>query len=136
MVAKHVLRTLLLVGGFLFLLLAVIGTLLPVMPTVPFLLLSLACFSRSSERMHQWILGWPTVGPELRAWEEQGAISGRGKIWASLVLVFLGVIPMMLREIALWMKITAVAIVAGILIFLLTRPAPRVEPQDSTGPPD
>lgn len=131
MVAKHVLRTLLLAGGFLFLLLAVIGTILPVMPTVPFLLLSMACFSRSSERMHQWILNWPAIGPELRAWEEQGAISKKGKIWSTLVLVALGIVPMLLRDIALWMKIAAVAMVVGVILFLLTRPLPQVAPKDS-----
>ncbi|MGB0951727.1 MAG: YbaN family protein [Planctomycetota bacterium] len=130
MVAKHVLRTLLLTGGFLFLLLAVIGTLLPVMPTVPFLLLSMACFSRSSERMHQWILNWPAVGPELRAWEEQGAVSKKAKVWSTVVLLGLGAVPMLLRDIAVWMKITSVLIVLAIIVFLLTRPLPREAPTD------
>lgn len=134
MVAKHVLRSLLLAGGFLFLLLAVIGTLLPVMPTVPFLLLSLACFSRSSERMHQWILGWPGIGPELKAWEEQGAISKRGKVWSTSVLLLLGAVPMVLRDIALWMKVVSVVIVLAVIVFLLTRPAPRLAPRTDEDP--
>ncbi len=47
-------KTVYLAFGFLFLALAVIGTLLPIMPTVPFLLLAGFCFSRSSERFDNW----------------------------------------------------------------------------------
>jgi len=39
--------------------LAVIGAVLPVMPTVPFLLLSAASYSRGSERMHAWMMSVP-----------------------------------------------------------------------------
>lgn len=122
---RQAIRVVLLLTGFAFLALAVIGTILPVMPTVPFLLLAIWCFARSSERMHQWVLNLPTLGPELRAWEEEGAISKRAKIWTTLVMTGLVATPMLLRDVPWWAKLLAVLITVAVLAFVLSRPRPK-----------
>lgn len=43
------------IGGLLFFALGTIGTFVPILPTTPFILLSVYCFSRSSERLHKWL---------------------------------------------------------------------------------
>lgn len=68
--------------GILFLVLGFIGVLLPIMPTVPFVLLAAACFARSSPKMHKWLLEHPRFGPIIRDWEEKRCISRKMKIWA------------------------------------------------------
>lgn len=75
-------RVLWLCLGCLMLALGVIGAFLPVMPTTIFLILAVACFSRSSPRLEKWLLDSPTYGPSLRAWREQGAVSRKGKAYA------------------------------------------------------
>lgn len=77
-------RALWLILGCVMLALGVIGAFLPVMPTTIFLILAVGCFSRSSPRLERWLLDSPTYGPSLRAWREQGAVSRKGKLYASL----------------------------------------------------
>lgn len=68
-----------LAGGVLSVGLGVIGAVLPLLPTVPFLLLATFCFARSNPAWEQRLLGHPRYGPPLRQWRERGAISRRAK---------------------------------------------------------
>lgn len=55
--------------GWFFVILAVIGAVLPLLPTTPFLILALACFSESSPRFHRMLLDNKWFGPPLAQWE-------------------------------------------------------------------
>ena len=68
-----------LAGGGFFLGLGLLGVVLPVLPTTPFLLLAAGCFARSSPRLHRWLLDHPVFGPPIRNWEDNGAISRKAK---------------------------------------------------------
>jgi len=76
--------------GFLFLGIAIIGIFLPLLPTTPLVLLAAACFARSSEKWHQWILRNETFGPMIRNWEENRCISCKVKLTAILSMVLVG----------------------------------------------
>jgi uncharacterized membrane protein YbaN (DUF454 family) len=60
-----------------------------VLPTTPLLLLALACFARSSEKLHTWLLSHRQFGPFIRQWNETRSMSRRAKVYA-LITIFLG----------------------------------------------
>jgi uncharacterized membrane protein YbaN (DUF454 family) len=70
------------IGGLFFVGLGVVGAFLPLLPTVPFLLLALFCFARSNPAWEQRLLDHPRYGPPLRQWRERRAIPRRAKIAA------------------------------------------------------
>ncbi|WP_394269630.1 YbaN family protein [Qipengyuania sp.] len=68
--------------GLASLALGVVGAVLPIMPTVPFLLLAVYFFARSNPEWERRILDHPTWGPQVRDWRERRAISRRAKTMA------------------------------------------------------
>lgn len=111
--------------GWLMIALGVIGALLPVMPTTIFLILAVGCFARSSPKFERMLLQHPRYGPSLRAWREQGAVSGKGKALASagmavgFVLFCWGARPSLPLLLAVGLFFAASA------AFVLSRPRPR-----------
>ncbi len=83
-----VVRTLLITIGLLSLIFGIIGLFLPVMPTVPFLLLSAYCFSRSSKTLHNWLINHRFFGRFVKS---NDGIPMKTKIivilfiWASII---------------------------------------------------
>jgi uncharacterized protein len=108
-------------GGYLSLGLGLIGIVVPLMPTVVFLLLAAFCFARSSDRMFGWLTTHPTLGPPIRDWRERGAIGLREKVLASLsmavVLALSAVAGLSLGALAL-----QAAVLAAVAVFIWTRP--------------
>jgi uncharacterized membrane protein YbaN (DUF454 family) len=75
-------RPILIVTGYASLGLGVAGVFLPLLPTTPFVLVAAWCFARSSPRLHAALLADKRLGPPLRRWQEERAISRRGKFVA------------------------------------------------------
>lgn len=75
-------RPLYLAGGLIFVGLAAVGAFLPIMPTVPFLLVAVFFFARSNPEWERRIMDHPHWGPQVRDWRERRAISRRAKVMA------------------------------------------------------
>jgi uncharacterized membrane protein YbaN (DUF454 family) len=76
-------RRVYLIAGMASVVLALIGIALPIMPTVPFLILAAWCFGKSNPAWERRLLQHPRYGPHIRAWRENGAIARIGKLGAT-----------------------------------------------------
>lgn len=101
--------------------LGLIGVVLPLLPTVPFLLLATFFFANSSERLHNWIITHQTFGPMILDWQENGAIrpSAKKAATGSIAAVFL--LSLLFGAPSHVLVIQAV-VLSCVLIFIWTRP--------------
>ncbi|CAM3732268.1 DUF454 family protein [Rahnella victoriana] len=83
-------RILLITVGWLCVVLATLGVVLPLLPTTPFLLLAAWCFARSSPRFHHWLLHRSWFGSYLRHWQTYRALpkGAKPKAVALIVVTF------------------------------------------------
>lgn len=79
-------RAVFLVLGTVFLALAALGIVVPVLPTTPFVLLAAACYLRASTRLHQRLIQSRLFGSTIVAWQEHGAIPTRAKVLAIVMV--------------------------------------------------
>lgn len=114
-------RAIWLMCGIVALALGFVGLALPIMPTVPFLLVAAFCFARSSKRLHDWLLEHQHFGPPIRAWNESGAVPRHIKGVASAsILAGVGISAVL--GLPIWVLITQFLIFLGVSLFLWTRP--------------
>jgi uncharacterized membrane protein YbaN (DUF454 family) len=110
------------VCGWIALGLGVVGIAVPVLPTVPFLLLAAACFLRSSKRWHAWLVSHPVFGRHIADYLEGRGLRARTKVvalamlWASMLLSVLVFVPLLAVDVLL------LAIAAAVSVYLLRLP--------------
>ena len=72
--------------GIVMLALGIIGIVLPILPTTPFLLLASYLFLRHSTRMHQWLIKNKVLGEYIYNYETYKAIKRKTKVRALILL--------------------------------------------------
>lgn len=80
------LKIILNVLGSCFLVLAILGVFLPLLPATPFLLLASACYLRGSERLHRWMMNHRLFGSYLKNIQQRRGIPVRAKIISAVLL--------------------------------------------------
>ncbi len=107
--------------GAFTLFLALLGAFLPLLPTVPFLLLSAFFFAESSPKVHAWLLNHKVFGKMIADWNERGAIDRRAKYF-STVSILLVIVVSVLLEVKLVVIFLQLFILSLALLFIWTRP--------------
>jgi uncharacterized membrane protein YbaN (DUF454 family) len=101
--------------------LGIIGVFVPIMPTVPFILLAAWAATRSSPRLSHWLENHPRMGPPIREWR-QGGVVRRSAKWYATLMMSAGAVTMLLLVRPLWVPLTAMAIMAAVGAWLWQRP--------------
>lgn len=120
------LRTTYAVLGWLAFVTGMIGVLLPVLPTTPFLLLAAALWARSSKKFFVWLLTHKVFGPPIVHFRSHRCIAARHKALAigmiafSMGLSIAFVVPVMAGKIG--MAVIGLATSAWILSFRTCAP--------------
>jgi uncharacterized membrane protein YbaN (DUF454 family) len=100
---------------------AVVGAIMPGIPTTPFVILGGYFFVRSSPQAHEWLRQSRGFGPMLRDWEEYRGVR-RGVRNAALALIGGGMVVTTLLPFSAALKVTIVALQAvGVAIVLNLR---------------
>ncbi len=134
-------RWLLIAAGVLLTAVGLVGIVVPLLPTTPFLLLAAACFLRSSDRMYRWLTTHRWFGSYIRNYHEHRAITSRARIvalvvlWGTLGYTTFGLVSV------LWLRIILLLIGLGTTVHLLSlntapseTPGDRIDGDDSRGP--
>jgi uncharacterized membrane protein YbaN (DUF454 family) len=118
--SKHV-RILLVLIGTVSLILGLIGIILPLLPTTPFLLISAACYARSSDRFYNGLLNNRIFGPPIREWRDHRSVTKRTKITSVIIIIisFSITIIFVLKNPTVQIILTVVAIGFVVLLTLL-----------------
>ena len=77
---SRVTRILYIIGGTMSLALAILGIVLPGLPTTPFALLSAYLYAKSSRKLYDWLLNNKILGPRIRNYHKRNGVTRKGKI--------------------------------------------------------
>ncbi len=122
-------RTLWFIAGTICVVLGAIGTVLPILPTTPFLLAAAACYCKSSERMYRWLLNNKWFGEYIRNYKAGKGLPIKTKIialtmlWITISISTIFVLHRLLpAQLVLPMQLIMIAVAVAISIHILKLP--------------
>ena len=79
-------RQLLIIAGTLSLAVGIVGIVVPILPTTPFLLLAAGCYLRGSQRFYNWLMGSRWLGGYIRNYFEGRGLPLKVKFFTIILL--------------------------------------------------
>ncbi len=101
--------------------LGLIGAFLPVLPTVPFLLLAAWAAGRGWPALEAWLLAHPRFGPDIRRWREHGAVPRRAK-WLASVMMAGSAVMLWFVPVPPWLRWAVYLVLVSVGTWLWLRP--------------
>jgi uncharacterized membrane protein YbaN (DUF454 family) len=116
-------------AGALSLVIGVIGIVVPVLPTTPFVLLAAVCFARGSPALHRWLLANGTFGPMVREWDEHRSIKYRTKIFAIAIMAVSLTASIVFFVRPRWLQVALALLGVGLAIWMYRIPSRDHKPR-------
>lgn len=115
-----------------------LGIVLPVLPTTPFVLLAAACFAKSSDRFYNALLNHRLTGPVIADWRTHGAMQRKTKHWAVLMMALsFGTSILVIHSFWHRIMLLAMATILGVFIWRVpVRPEPPTDRTAETASPE
>ena len=107
--------------GLIALAVGIAGIILPLVPTVPLVLLASFCFAKSSKRLHGWLISHKIFGPMILDWNRSGAVSRKAKRAATISIIAIIGISVAV-SVPQHVIIIQIVILTCVLLFIWTRP--------------
>ena len=123
-------RRLNLLAGLLCTGLGIAGALLPILPSTCFFIFAAYFFGQSSERLENWLLSHPTMGPAVVQWRETRSIPMVGKCLASVGMLS-SLLIMLVGGAPLYVIIGGVVVMGLSALYIWTRPTLQIQTGES-----
>jgi len=100
--------------------LGIIGIIVPVLPTTPFVLLSAALFARSSDKFYCFLIGNRFFGRIIRDYRDGKGVPLKVKSWAIVILWLTISVSIVFAVDILWVRILLAVIAIAVTIHIST----------------
>lgn len=112
-------KILFVISGCISLGIGVVGAVLPILPSVPFLMLSAFCFAKSSKRLHAWFIGTKIYKNNLESLVEGKGMTLKTKIKIiSMVTILMAIGFVMMSNILVGRIVLACVWIFHIIYFI------------------
>lgn len=131
---NRIIRALYIVGGTLSLALAILGIVVPGLPTTPFALLSAFLYAKSSRKLYNWLLNNRILGPRIKNYQRRQGVTRKGKvgviIFMTLMVLFSSFVVIQ-NNITIRMVILSLGLVGAVTVWFFVPTAK----DDEASPP-
>ncbi len=100
------------------LVLGLLGIVLPVLPTTPFLLLTAALYARSSDKLYAWLMNHPRLGAYIKDFREHRSLPLHVKV-VSIAMLWATILLSVYLVDVMWLRVLLLVIALGVTVHIL-----------------
>ncbi|NHJ25435.1 MAG: DUF454 domain-containing protein [Candidatus Lokiarchaeota archaeon] len=116
---KKWLNRIIFLGGSISLIIGMIGIILPILPTTPFLLITAAAYAKSSKKFYKWLLNNRILGSYIRNYREGKGMPIKVKVITLILLWITIAISLLFMNNLIWIQLILLIVASMVSIHIL-----------------